>query len=60
MQRRHSSNPRLFRGFGEQNEIKRNPIRKHVIIKGLNKHPNDCPDAKFLPHACRKIDDSEH
>jgi len=26
------------------------PIDKYVITKGLNKHPNDYPDAKTLPH----------
>ena len=26
------------------------PLEKYVITKGLNKHPNDYPDAKSLPH----------
>ncbi|KAL9187656.1 hypothetical protein ACHAXT_006034 [Thalassiosira profunda] len=26
------------------------PLDKYVITKGLNKHPNDYPDAKSLPH----------
>jgi len=26
------------------------PLEKYIIIKGLNKHPNDYPDAKSLPH----------
>ncbi|KAL7483193.1 hypothetical protein ACHAW6_008862 [Cyclotella cf. meneghiniana] len=26
------------------------PLEKFVITKGLNKHPNDYPDAKSLPH----------
>ena len=27
------------------------PLDKYVITKGLNKHPNDYPDAKTLQHA---------
>jgi DNA polymerase alpha subunit A len=26
------------------------PLEKYIITKGLNKHPNDYPDAKSLPH----------
>lgn len=26
------------------------PLEKYIIIKGLNKHPNDYPDARSLPH----------
>lgn len=26
------------------------PLEKYVITKGLNKHPNDYPDARTLPH----------
>lgn len=37
------------------------PLDKYVITKGLNKHPNDYPDAKSLPHVfVAKMMLSEH